>query len=71
MAYEYKSLILGERKECLYQSDVNELNNLYEEGWEYVDAVSQSTSISKGDGYGSPSTFGAVMVTVRREKATL
>jgi len=63
--------MLGSREKALYSHDVDDLNEMYDEGWEFVDSIAQPCATAKGDGYGQVSVYGPVLITVRRQKHTL
>ena len=48
MKYEYKSLPIGGENSSIDNIDLNSVNNLYDDGWEFVSAVAQKVSYSAG-----------------------
>lgn len=71
MKYEYITLVLtgGDRHISIH--DINDINEYYKDGWEFVDSVAQTTSAAKGEGYGSLTCYGSVLFTLRKEILTL
>lgn len=67
MKYTYTTICLQNDSYPLKQSDLHSLNKHYEDGWEYVDSITQHCSVAKGDGYGAKSVYGSVLVTLRKE----
>jgi len=64
MVYEYLSILLVESGNSLEEDHQEHLNNYFNNGWEYVDSITQSIAA----GY---RTHGAVMVIIKKEKSIL
>jgi hypothetical protein len=58
--FEYKSILLTKDR-LLSEGKIEELNEYYAEGWEYLDSVAQCVTNSE-------LRFGPVMVVLRRAK---
>ena len=58
---EYKALHWG-------SINVGELNDLFEEGWEYVDGFSQSLSVTSSSYH---KDTGEILIILKRNKASL
>ncbi len=66
MAYEYKSIIVADYNEILGKENTVELNEYFDEGWEYVDGIAQS--VTTGTSY---SKKGTVMIILKKLKNIL
>ncbi len=63
MKYEYKVIGLAELDDAMSISDVEVLQKWFDEGWEYVDSITQPFAC------GSGSWKSAVAVILRKEKS--
>lgn len=66
--YEFKSIMLNETGQRLSMDDLSNLNKYFDDGWEYVDSISQSASVSiAGSTYNSYDIAGKVAVVLKRK----
>ena len=64
MKYQYISIVLGTERSGMDNSDLNELNNYYDEGWEFVDSAPQV--VAYGAGSLSGTKFAPIVFTIRK-----
>jgi len=62
---EYKSILLVEDDECMSEDHPEILNKYFEEGWEYVDSITQPIAS------GNYSYRAGVIVVLKRDKVSL
>ena len=65
MIYEYKSILLSYDDEDLSSGETEELNEWFDEGWEYVDKITQPVSTS------NYTKRGAIIIIIRTPKDLL
>lgn len=62
--YRYKSVLISGQ---LFQSKIDKLNELYEQGWEYVDGVPQNVcSVLTSGSYNHETYYGDILVTLKK-----
>lgn len=71
MRYEYITLVLKGGDAPLSSYNIDNINEYYKDGWEFVNSVAQTTATAKGDGYGVTTSYGSILFTLRKEIATL
>jgi hypothetical protein len=63
---EYKSILLVEDDELIDETEVDTLNKEFDDGWDYVDSITQTVSTGNSYSYRS-----GVIVILKREKVSL